>query len=66
MNPGNIPRINATFINGRLSRKRILDIQYDIANTNTVDIIQEKIAIIKVFMNIFGKFRIPVSVNNFV
>ena len=66
MNPGNIPSISATFINGFLSLKRILDIQYETASTNAVDIIHEKIAIIKVFLNICIKFRIPVSVKSFV
>ena len=50
MNPGNIPRISATFINGFLSLKRILDIQYETASTNAVDIIHEKIAIMKVYL----------------
>ena len=54
----------AIFINGFLILKRILDIQYETESTKMVEMIQVKIAIISVFMNILGKFRILVSVNS--
>ena len=64
MKDGNRPKIIAIFINGFLILKRILDIQYETESTKMVEMIQVKIAIINVFMNIFGKFRILVSVNS--
>ena len=64
MKDGNNPRIIAIFINGFLILKRILDILYATESTNIVEMIQVKIAITKVFMNILGKFKILVSVNN--
>ena len=63
MKDGNRPKIIAIFINGFLILKRILDIQYETESTKMVEMIQVKIAIISVFMNILGKFRILVSVN---
>ena len=63
MKDGNNPRIIAIFINGFLILKRILDILYATESTNIVEMIQVKIAITKVFMNILGKFKILVSVN---
>ena len=63
MKDGNRPKIIAIFINGFLILKRILDIQYETESTKMVEMIQVKIAIINVFMNILGKFRILVSVN---
>ena len=63
MKDGNSPKIIAIFINGFLILKRILDIQYETESTKMVEMIQVKIAIISVFMNILGKFRILVSVN---
>ena len=65
MKPGKRPRIMAIFINGFLILKRILDIQYETESTKMVEIIQVQIAMINVFKNICGKFRILVSVNNF-
>jgi len=64
MKDGNRPKIIAIFINGFLILKRILDIQYETESTKMVEMIQVKIAIISVFMNILGKFRILVSVNS--
>ena len=65
MKDGNSPRIIAKFINGFLILKRILDIQYATERTKIVAMMQVKIAMIKVLKNICGKFRILVSVNNF-
>jgi hypothetical protein len=62
INPGNSPRIIAMFINGLRILKRRRDIQYATEIVKNTEIIQEKIAIIKVFINIFGKFSTPVSV----
>ena len=64
MKDGNRPMIIAIFINGFLILKRILDIQYATESTKMVEMMQVKIAITKVFINIFGKFKILVSVNN--
>ena len=64
MKPGKSPRIIAIFIYAFLNLKRILEREYATDKMKKVLAIQQTIAMIRVFINIFGKFRTFLSVNN--
>ena len=66
MNPGNIPRIRATFIKGLRSLKRSLDIVYDTDKTKKVEIIQVAIETTSVFVNQRVKLNVVLSVSRFI